>query len=94
MQTVNNFVTTGLREIKATKVGSIQGSVLELSNPLKSPSSVRCYNRTSGLLECEIRNVKSSYTFHGLNALGTYTIFAIDSLRRYNAVIQDMVAPK
>ena len=94
MQIVTNLVTTGLREIKATKIGSIQGSVLELSNPLKSPSAVRCYNRASGSLECEIRNVTDDYAFHGLNGLHTYTIVAIDPLRRYNAVIQDNVVPK
>ena len=94
MQIVTNLVTTGLREIKATKIGSIQGSVLELSNPLKSPSAVRCYNRVSGSLECEIRNVTAGYVFHGLNALHAYTIVAIDPLRRFNAVIQDNVVPK
>ena len=94
MQVVTNLVTTGLREIKAIKVGSIQGSVLELSNPLKSPSVVRCYNTTSGSLECEIRNVTAGYVFHGLNALHVYTIVALDPLRRYNAVIQDNVVPK
>lgn len=94
MQAVTELVTTSLREIKATKVGSVKGSVLELSNPLKSPSVVRCYNRASGSLECEVRNVMDGYTFQGLNALHAYTIIAIDPLRRYNAVIQDNVVPK
>lgn len=94
MRVVTDLVTTGLREIKATKIGSIQGSVLELSNPLKSHSAVRCYNRVSGSLECEIRNVTTDYVFHGLNGLQTYTIVAIDPLRRFNAVIQDNVVPK